>query len=373
MKPDRSLDDAPRAPRARRLALFALLLLAAGCLNPPPARVDAAFGEVRAATPEEAMTYAARAESLHDRLLDVVPDTTTREASVWVFSDEEFYERFGELGLAGRATWDTLGWSTRIEVAASTFDAFVAHEWVHVMLGPSWDPLPGAIEEGLANEAAFRVAGPSARDELRLGYLRAALSKDQLEETLSFIGPKGKRETMWLMRMGGRELESPRTLDELLSQPGSRAAGHVASAKGLQVYGVGTLLVEAIVARSGGSFARLHAACVNHEGEGLLTTQTLLALGGFGSAAEFDAWLDQEFAAEAARRFFSDPESIATWIDHIEGRFDRTFDAQSFLDLQPAYVLEERDPVPLSERPDLRQLVITNWPAREPRDEGSRD
>ncbi len=345
-------------------ALSALALLATACHNPPPARVDAAFGEVRAATPEQASAYAARAATLHDGLLEILPDTTTREACVWVFDDDEFYERFGEIGLAGRATWDRLGWNTRIEVAASTFDTFVAHEWVHVMLGPSWDPLPGAIEEGLATEAAFRVAESSARDELRLGYLRAALFKDQLEETLSFIGPKGKRETMWLMRMGGREPETPRTLDEVLAQPGPRAAGHLAGAKGLQVYGVGTLLVEAIVARSGGSFARLHRACLDHEGEGLLTTETLLALGGFESAEAFDAWLDEQFAAEAARRFFSTPESMVTWIDHVEGRFERTFDAQSFLDLQPAYVLEERDPVPLSERPDLRQLVIDNWPER---------
>lgn len=363
------LDEGPRPQRtARRTtgrALAALSLVASGCLNPPPARVDAAFGEVRAATPEAANSYVVRAETIHDRLLEALPDTSSREACVWVFSDEAFYERHGEWGLEGQATYDRFGWSARIEVAASNFDTFVAHEWVHVMLGSSWGPLPGAIEEGLANEAAFRVGEASARRDLRLGYLRAALLKDSLDQALRFIGPKGKRERMSQFSMSGREKGESRTIEQLLALPGPRAAGHVGSAESLQVYGVGTLLVEAIVARSDGSFTPLHRACLDHEGGGQLAPETLLTLGGFESAEAFEDWLDREFADEAMLMYFSDPGSMKSWIDYLEGRLDRTLDAQSFLDLAPTYQLEERDPIALAERLDLQELVIENWPRGE--------
>jgi hypothetical protein len=163
---------------------------------------------------------------------------------------------------------------------------------------------------------------------------------------------------------GGLPLDDSLTLEELLALPGLRTSGHLASVESLQAYGVGTLLVEAIVARSRGSFALLHRACAERAGDGRLSPRTLLDLAGFGSADEFEAWLDRELAEEAARRFLSGRESLE-WIGYLEETLELALDARTFLDLDPVYQLAERAPVRLSERPDLQELVKSRWPQRE--------
>ena len=148
-----------RCSHRARASLCALGLLASSCLAPPPPIVvETAYGDVRARTPATAEEVAHLLEGLAPRVQELLPGSQDRPVDVWVQQElrvhrfhkrpesvrgftllsNEFEARRIHLQEAGQSPW------------------YLGHELVHALIDRSWAPLPGILEEGLADAIAER-------------------------------------------------------------------------------------------------------------------------------------------------------------------------------------------------------------------------
>jgi hypothetical protein len=141
---------------------------------PPPARVDAREGVVRAESREEAAVVAEALDALLPELLSILPDARSRTLEVWIQDEPELYTfpRTSAYRDADGFFSDRLD---RIHLRSSADDLrrTLAHELVHASLGSSWQGLPGTIEEGLCDVVAIELC-PESAARLRAGRLLAA-------------------------------------------------------------------------------------------------------------------------------------------------------------------------------------------------------
>jgi hypothetical protein len=141
---------------------------------PPPARVDAREGVVRAGSPEEAAVVAKALDALLPEVLALLPDARARSLEVWIQDEPELYTfpRTSAYRDADGFFSDRLD---RIHLRSSADDLrrTLAHELVHASLGDSWKGLPGTIEEGLCDVVAIELC-PESAARLRAGRLLAA-------------------------------------------------------------------------------------------------------------------------------------------------------------------------------------------------------
>ena len=163
-----------QSPRIALLALGVALASASCQALPPPARVDAREGVVRAGSPEEAREVARDLDALVPEVLILVPDARARPVEVWV-QDEPTLYTFPRTSTYREADGFFSERLDRIHLRSSADDLrrTLAHELVHASLGPSWRSLPGTVEEGLCDVVAIRLC-PESAPRLRAGRLLAA-------------------------------------------------------------------------------------------------------------------------------------------------------------------------------------------------------
>lgn len=145
----------------RSVGLRALLAvggaaLLSGCVGPPPVAVEAQHGVVRAESLEQALEISRMLDRLYEDVQRTLPHTREARVDLWIQEHPQLVAFFP-------ATPDVGGFAVRFLDRIHVRDeplrlaSYLAHELVHILLDDSWEALPPALEEGLAEHVSFRL------------------------------------------------------------------------------------------------------------------------------------------------------------------------------------------------------------------------
>ena len=148
-------------------------LLGACQVLPPTAASQGPSGIVRAPAEEDAQAVAEMLEELRPLVLQLLPDAQLPDLEVWVQPRPALYHFEGETYAEADGFWAADHGRIHLREGASSLKRTLAHELVHASLGPSWDPLPGSLEEGLCDLISLQLA-PADAASMRAGRLSAA-------------------------------------------------------------------------------------------------------------------------------------------------------------------------------------------------------
>lgn len=357
-------------PARRRATLAALLVALAlgvpGCAGPPLAEVATPYGDVHAESQEQANHLAALLLRLHPGVGRLLPDSLDRDTDVWLadFSrDPQLADRPGVVGFTS-----VRGAEIRIRADRLGQDAdfVLAHELVHALLGPSWDPLPAILKEGLCDALAARLAPESAARVRGIRLFEAGRAWPALELELSTFDPglRRRRKLAVPLAAGG---VGPVTA---LQRPGAGIHLHDGWDDEDALYGYGLLVAERILDRVG--VVGLHELCKQATAVGEETVPAAWLL----STAELDerpsTWARaiREATGEAellAQGAYLAPQLapwiVATFRQRMPGR-----DGQEFLDeaLPTLGWVGGSRMVALATVEPLRQALVDHWAATGP-------
>jgi hypothetical protein len=305
--------------RARVVAAASMAVLAAGCLAPPPPIVvETPFGEVRAASASKASEVAELLERLAPEVKAMLPGAQDRPVDVWV-QDELAVYLFHKRpeSVRGFTLLENEFEAKRIHLQESGQSPwYLAHELVHALIGPSWAPLPGILEEGLGDVIAESL-NPEYEEHIRSHrLLNASAFTGGIELEVVYRQPDPGTARSWslvrqpgVLRLGTPV--PPGTLADLLRTP--RSALHERWADIPEsFYGISWLIVSRAEERIG--LMGLHDLCTRASAAGL----ELVPIAWLEEAA--DLRLDQLDAAFLASCFdrramqtalFLQPEAFA--------------------------------------------------------------
>lgn len=294
----------PRRTAAARWTLLLALTLAA-CAGPPPASVETPYGQARAATQDRARQLALLLSDLTPRVRELLPDALERDTEVWLDDFPGLTDRPDVVGLAAPG-------SGRIRIRADRLgrdaDFVLVHELVHALLGPSWEPLPSVMKEGLCDAVARRLAPTASRPVTALRLFDALTAYPGAALELAYFEPVlGSLERL-PVPLADRTAPDPFTA---LQQPGPGVHLRGLDDDDPVLYGYGLLVVERILERRG--LAGLHALCRQAGGRGL----DLVPLPWILEAAELQATPEswRRAALEAV-----DEEVLAAQCDQLAGQ-----------------------------------------------------
>lgn len=347
---------ASESMRARVTAALVSSLLAAGCLAPPPPIVvETPYGAVRARTSDKASEVADLLERLAPEVKALLPGAQDRAIDVWV-QDQLAVYLFHERPESVRG----------FTLLESEFDAkrihlqeggqspwYLAHELVHALIGPSWAPLPGILEEGLGDVIA-ETLNPEYKGHIRSHrLLNASAFTGGLELEVVYREPgEGSWRTRPLVSTPGRlQLGPPvsaETLATLLGTPRSDLHRRWADIPE-SFYGISWLIVSRAVERVG--LEGLHGLCLRatQEGRELVPTEWI------ETAADLRLdQLDARFLAECFDRqamqtaLFLQPEAFAeVLLDSLIPLHGRLSFSDVFRRANPAIRLADASEVPV--------------------------
>jgi hypothetical protein len=289
---------------ARGLALVSTALVSAACLAPPPPiLVETPFGEVRARSADRAGEVAELLERLAPEVRALLPGTQDRSIDVWV-QDELAVYLFHERpeSVRGFTLLEDEFRAKRIHLQEGGQSPwYLAHELVHALIGPSWAPLPGILEEGLGDVVA-ETLNPEYQEHIRSHrLLNASAFTGGLELEVVY---RERGEGPWHARAVKSRRErlelgptvAPGTLAELLATPRSDLHRRWADIPE-SFYGISWLLVSRVVERIG--LEGLHGLCLRATAEG----RELIPIEWLEAAAELRiAELDADFLARCFDR-----------------------------------------------------------------------
>jgi len=332
--------------RVRLAGILVGALAASACLAPPPPIVvDTPFGEVRARSEGRANEVAELLERLAPEVRALLPGTQDRPVDVWVqehlavylfhkrpesvrgftLLEDEFDAKRIHLQEGGQSPW------------------YLSHELVHALIGPSWAPLPGILEEGLGDVVA-ETLNPEYENHIRSHrLLNASAFTGGLALEIEYREPgDGLTRSEWPVRRVHATLAfgaavAPGTLEKLLCTPRGELHQNWADIPE-SFYGISWLIVSRIVERIG--LEGLHGLCARAASEGF----ELVPIDWLARAADLDfAHLEPAF---------------------LGGCFDRST-LQTALYLQPepfaAVLLDALEP--LRDRfPSFRRVLPTTRP-----------
>lgn len=241
---------------------MAALLAVAGCRTAPPeAAVNYRFGVVRAETPAAAEEMGELAEELLPRVRGLLPDTRERQVEVWLQPDIELIRGapYPE-HIAGMADFE----QARIHLRQrdERLRLHLSHEMVHLLLGDSWSPLPGVIEEGMCDIVAVLLAPAEGQEHHVKRLIEASGFFGGFEAMLEVAStpvrrPPQLRETHHLRLTFA---DQPRLSIREALELDDRQVFELATAEdGVGLYGLGYLVTLAVVQRVG--FEGLHDLC----------------------------------------------------------------------------------------------------------------
>lgn len=237
-----------------KLVLLVLLLSIVGCrAAAPPRAVESSYGVVRARSAEDANDASLALERLVPRVLATLPGAEERPIEVWLQNELMIWQGspFPD-HVAGMAEYEHGRIYLRDEDAE--LELHLAHELVHLMLGPEWDTLPAVLEEGLCDHVAHEVAS-DARSSLRVWrLLEAAGAFGGIDATLELRlpreGERRGRSEAHDVRLGVRD-RSVVALDQMLALDDSAVFRRSTDDAGGGLYGVGYFVIGRIVERHG--------------------------------------------------------------------------------------------------------------------------
>jgi hypothetical protein len=342
--------------RDRSLAAVLSLAWATACLAPPPPIVVATpFGDVRARSHVKASEVAELLRRLAPEVRALLPDSQERSVDVWVQGELAVY--------LFHKRPDSVRGFTLLE---GEFDAkrihlqeggqspwYLAHELVHALIGPSWAPLPGILEEGLGDVIAERL-NPEYQEHIRSHRLLNASAFTgglELEIVWREPGPGPWSSRPLVSRNARLRLGKPldgALLRELLTAPRSELHERWADIPEA-FYGISWLIVSRSVERVG--LEGLHALCLRAAAEG----RERVPLEWLEEAADLDVdGLDAGFLATCFDRsamqtaLFLQPDAFAeVLLDTLLPLHGRLSFADVFRRANPALRLADSSEVPL--------------------------
>jgi len=242
-----------------RITVGALLaLLAAGCLAPPPPIVvETPFGEVRARSASKASEVAELLERLAPEVKALLPGVQDRPIDVWV-QDELAVYLFPKRpeSVRGFTLLEDEFEAKRIHLQESGQSPwYLAHELVHALIGPSWAPLPGILEEGLGDVVA-EALNPEYEEHIRSHrLLNASAFTGGIQMEIVYRLPDSGSWRSWsvvhqpsVLQLG--QAVAPGTLRDLLRTPRSELHKRWADIPE-SFYGISWLIVSRAVERVG--------------------------------------------------------------------------------------------------------------------------
>jgi len=275
----------------RNLGLSLLVVTSASaCLAaPPPIGVDTPYGQVRAETEVWADEIAGLLRLLAPRVQEMLPGSLERPVDVWVQRKLRIYEN-GERAANVRGFTLLLDefQAERIHLQEGGQPGwYLAHELVHALIGPTWRPLPGILEEGLGDVLAERL-NPHCSAHIRAHrLLNASVLTGGLDVRVSYSVPEqGVDVDDWERRVGETRVNGSggvptSVIRELLTS--SRRDLHARwSEIPESFYGLAWLIASRIVERHG--LEGMHELCLDATREG----HELVPLDWILSAAELD-------------------------------------------------------------------------------------
>jgi hypothetical protein len=289
----------------RSLLFLASALSCVGCLAPPPPIVvETPFGDVRAASAHRASEVAELLERLAPEVRSLLPGVQERPVDVWVQEELSVY-------LFRRRPESVRGFT----LLEGEFDAkrihlqeggqspwYLAHELVHALIGPTWAPLPGILEEGLGDVVA-EALNPEYQNHIRSHrLLNASAFTGGLALEVLYREPSQDRPWReWPERRVEERLQlweplPAGTLERLLVTPRGELHQRWTDIPEC-FYGISWLIVSRIVERVG--LEGLHRLCLEASAQGL----ELVPLEWLSAAAEIDlAHMDPAFLASCFDR-----------------------------------------------------------------------
>lgn len=291
------------APRPSVLAAAAALLASCASTAPEPdspaVRTTSPHGVVWAETPEIAERARADLEVLAPRVQDLLPGVRDERPEIWVLASLDGGD--GEVP-------DSVGGFTRFEGRrpvriflrdGSNARWAFAHELTHWYAGPDWDPLPGVLDDGLADWIAVRTA-PELASEIRgVRYLNAAAWFGGMHFEIECDGADGRPERfdVWFHiddEDDPAPNDDPRVLLGRDRWELNREIEYLPEA----YYGIGFVAVQRLTARIG--IEGLHAMCERaaREGEGVIPADWLLESAGIESRDGWIAAMDELLGPE---------------------------------------------------------------------------
>jgi hypothetical protein len=228
-------------------------------------------GTVRAASRAQAAQVARALDLLAPRVRALLPDARDQRLSVWVQPVPELYW-LPRIVMAEADGFYAPGMHRiHLREGAEDLERTLAHELVHATLGPSWEALPGTLEEGLCDVVAAQLC-PASAARLRAGRLSsAALALGSLELDLECaLPPQASAAGVELrflarLRVDGAETCPVDPLDVFRSSAGlssAKLSPHVKKA----LYGLAGMVVQRLVDRHG--IAGLHELCLRAREQG---------------------------------------------------------------------------------------------------------
>ncbi len=284
----------PLSQRGARLSCLAVLALGvAACQAFPPSHsVQVHAGSVAGADARQARSMARALDELAPRVRAELPDAIERPLSVWLQEVPLLYVFPRTAMPEADGFYSPATHRIHLRAGAEDLERTLAHELVHASLGPSWEALPGTLEEGLCDVVAARVC-PASAARLRAGRLSSAclaLGGLSLELALSLppqASPAGLGLSLSarLCLEGSREELDPLTVFRSSAGLSStKLSPHVKKA----LYGLAGMVVQRLVDRHG--VEGLHELCSEAQRRGLEVVPTEWVLECAGLDADPAAW-----------------------------------------------------------------------------------
>lgn len=225
-------------------------------------------------------------DDLQPLVVGLLPDSRDENLDVWIQDEPMLYRFLGDTYAEADGFWAEAPGRIHLRQDADDIERTLAHELTHATLGPTWNRLPGTIEEGLCDYVSVELC-PESAASMRAGRLSAAsfaIGGLELELTVAETDHSRGVETSYsariLLQSGGPEPLNP--LDVFNVSAGLSSTKLEAVDK-KAFYGLSYLLVDRIAKRHG--LDKLHELCLRAERENEKTVPSAWLL----EAAELDA------------------------------------------------------------------------------------
>lgn len=358
---------------ARWIAVSVLASLAA-CVSPPPFTLREENLVVRAKDEKLARLVLREVRDVRARLADRIPDLSDRPVEIWL------QERLASGFVGSRSRSTTLGFTLEpwigdapeIHLLENEWVSPLPHELTHASLGPTWDALPGIVQEGLCDLMAEELGPFPGLRELRVRHAARASS---LHAMFAWNGPSSEpskehgraRRSTLSVATGLPVAERPADLDRALTLPlrarwRSRAAEDVG-----HLYGLGYVLARWIVERGG--VVALHELCVRtrEAGYDLVPAAWLRAAAGVEDADALARRLEHEVDVVHVRELERGGE-LGSWVRTSRAQSDvadESVDAWLAY-AQPTLSLGGRAEKPLQEVEGVIDWLRARWDELKP-------